>query len=221
MFGSEYGSPKPSLPVVPTPPVTYIFRVDRVGPHALRRRRSTSSRPVSTPTSASETISDDAVHGVADRFALLEHRLVRLVVPAAVDRVLEAADVEIVLRQIEMLLVVRGAIELHAVDRVALAARERRVVRLKVCRRARRPPRIAWSSRSRCPVELVAGRGDLEVRCCRVSRPAAAAAGRAHPPAPAAAGRGCVFSDRIAASSTFPLRPVASAPPASAPRTGS
>ena len=26
MFGSEYGSPKPSLPVVPTPPVTYIFR---------------------------------------------------------------------------------------------------------------------------------------------------------------------------------------------------
>ena len=37
MFGSAYGSPKPSLPVEPTPPVTYIFRVDRVGPHALRR----------------------------------------------------------------------------------------------------------------------------------------------------------------------------------------
>ena len=82
---------------------------------------------MSTPTSASETISVDAIHGVSDRFALLQHRLVRLVVPAAVHRALEPADVEIVLGQVEMLLVVRGAVELQAVDRVALSARERRL----------------------------------------------------------------------------------------------
>jgi hypothetical protein len=47
-------------------------------------------------------------------------------VPAAIDGILEAADVEIMLRQIEMLLVVGDQVELDAVDRVALAARERR-----------------------------------------------------------------------------------------------
>src|SRR5262245_45672439 len=64
---------------------------------------------------------------MTDRLRLLENRLVGLIVPAAADRILEAPDVEIVLREIEVLLVVRDSIQLHAVDRVALAARERRI----------------------------------------------------------------------------------------------
>ena len=68
MFGSEYGSPNPSLPVDPTPPVTYILRVDDVDPH-----RSAASAycwsPVNTPTSSIDSHERDAVHGVTDGFA--------------------------------------------------------------------------------------------------------------------------------------------------------
>ena len=74
---------------------------------------------------------------MADGFALLEHRLVRLIVAAAVDRALEPADVEVMLREIEVLLVVRRAVELQAIRRVALAAREGRTTRLLT---RRRPP---------------------------------------------------------------------------------
>ena len=56
----------------------------------------------------------------------------RLVVTAAVDRRLEAADIEIVLGEIEMFPVARDAIQLQTVDRVALAARERRILRAEV-----------------------------------------------------------------------------------------
>ena len=56
MFGSEYGSPKPSLPVVPTPPVMYIFR-STASVHMRSAAAKYSLRPVSTPTSAIDTIS--------------------------------------------------------------------------------------------------------------------------------------------------------------------
>ena len=69
-----------------------------------------------------------AVHGVTDGFALLQHRFVRLIVPAPVHGVVQPADIEVVLRQIEVLLVVCSAIQLHAVDRVALASGKWRVV---------------------------------------------------------------------------------------------
>src|SRR5258708_2355748 len=57
MFGSEYGSPKPSLPVDPMPPVTYIFR-STASVHIRIAAFRYPSAPVSTPTSASDTISD-------------------------------------------------------------------------------------------------------------------------------------------------------------------
>src|SRR5262249_47463347 len=69
----------------------------------------------------------EAVDRVTDRFALLEHRYVGLIVPAAVDRVGASANVEIVLGEIQVLSVVSGAIQLDAVDRVAFAAGERRI----------------------------------------------------------------------------------------------
>ena len=128
MFGSTYGSPNPSLPVA----------ADAAGDvHLLRRpHRSTSAarrrgrpQPGEHADVRQRHHERDAVHGVAHGFALLEHGLVRLVVAAAIHRVLEAADIEVVLGQVEMLLVVRRPVELHAVDGVALAAGERRVVR--------------------------------------------------------------------------------------------
>src|SRR5260370_4776338 len=56
MFGSEYGSPKPPLPVDPMPPVTYIFR-STAPVHIRIAAFRYPSAPVSTPTSASDTIS--------------------------------------------------------------------------------------------------------------------------------------------------------------------
>ncbi len=86
--------------------------LDGIGPHPLRRVE------VVADTGQDADIGErhhqrDAVHRMADRLALFQHRLVGLVVPAAIDGVLEAADVEIVLRQIEMLLVSRRPIELR------------------------------------------------------------------------------------------------------------
>ena len=55
MFGSEYGSPNPSLPVVPTPPVMYIFRSTASthmrcgGVEVLVRGRSARRRRRATP----------------------------------------------------------------------------------------------------------------------------------------------------------------------------
>ena len=69
---------------------------------------------------------------MANGFGLLEHRLVRLVVAAAVHRVWQPADVQVVLGQIEMLPVPSDAIQLDAVERVALSAGERRVLRLEL-----------------------------------------------------------------------------------------
>jgi len=53
-------------------------------------------------------------------------------VPAPVHGALQAANVEIVLREVEMFLVVRGAIELEAVDRVTLSTGERWLSDFKV-----------------------------------------------------------------------------------------
>src|SRR5262245_59935168 len=55
-LGSEYGSPNPSLPVVPTPPVTYIF-FSTASAHMRCDVARYGDRPMRTPTSASETIS--------------------------------------------------------------------------------------------------------------------------------------------------------------------
>ena len=74
----------------------------------------------------------DAVHGVTNRFALLEYGLVRLIVPASVHRAVQASYVEVVLRQIEMLLVMSHAVQLDAVDRVPLASGKRRIVCRKI-----------------------------------------------------------------------------------------
>jgi hypothetical protein len=77
------------------------------------------------------------VDGVTHGLALLEHRLVRLIVPAAIDGGRQAADVEVVLREVEVFLLVRRAIELDAVDRVPFSSRERRIVRGEVIVEAR------------------------------------------------------------------------------------
>ncbi len=162
-----------------------------------------------------------AVHGVADRFALFEHRLVGLIVAAPIHGVVEAADVEVVLRQREMLRLVRGAIELHAVDRVALAAGERRIVsrrsRRTARRRSRSPDRAARACRS-----SGSGWPRLRSRCCRRAvRRAASAAATAASTCACSAGSGCVFSDSIAASSTLPVEPARRVRRASGLRTGS
>ena len=41
--------------------------------------------------------------------------------PAPVDGILEAPDIQVVLREVEVFLLVRHSVQLHAVDRVALA----------------------------------------------------------------------------------------------------
>jgi hypothetical protein len=66
------------------------------------------------------------------RLALFQHRLVGLVVPTTVDGVFQAADVQVMLRQVEMFLVSRRPIELHAVNGVAFAPRKRRLVNSEV-----------------------------------------------------------------------------------------
>ena len=48
--------------------------------------------------------------------------------PASIDGVLKAANVEIVLRQVQMFLVVCRAVQLHTVDRIAFATGKRRVI---------------------------------------------------------------------------------------------
>jgi hypothetical protein len=56
MFGNEYGAPKPSLPVAPTPPVTYIFALT-ASSHMRCAASKYAFSPVRTPTSVSDTIS--------------------------------------------------------------------------------------------------------------------------------------------------------------------
>src|SRR5215471_7095307 len=57
MVGSTYGSPNPSFPVDPMPPVTYIFRV-AASVHIRRAAAAYGSSPVRTPTSSRDTMSD-------------------------------------------------------------------------------------------------------------------------------------------------------------------
>src|SRR5262249_16853367 len=66
------------------------------------------------------------------RLALSQHRRGGLVVPGTVDGVFQAANVQVVLRQVEMFLVSRRPIELHAVDGVSFAPGKRRVVNSEV-----------------------------------------------------------------------------------------
>ena len=69
---------------------------------------------------------------MAHRLALFQHRLVRLIVPAAPDRVFQPANIQVVFCKIEVFAIVRDAIELDAIDGIALAARERRIVQAEV-----------------------------------------------------------------------------------------
>src|SRR5262245_61555671 len=66
------------------------------------------------------------------RLALFQYGLVGLVVPATVDGVFQAANVQVVLRHVEMFLISRRPIELHAVDGIAFASRKRRIVNFEV-----------------------------------------------------------------------------------------
>ena len=59
----------------PTPPVTYIFAEDRVGPHAAAGGEVVFDSREHTNISKRHH-QRDAVHGVANRLALFQHRLV-------------------------------------------------------------------------------------------------------------------------------------------------
>jgi hypothetical protein len=95
--------------------------LDDVEPHASRRIE------VGVDSGEDTDIGErhhqgSAVDRVPDRLALLEDGRIGLIVPASIDRVGPAANVEIVPGQVEVLSVARGAIELDAVDGVPLAA---------------------------------------------------------------------------------------------------
>ncbi len=51
-----------------------------------------------------------------------------LIVPASIHRARQPPNIEVVFREIQVLLVVRHSVQLYAVDRVSLSAREGRIV---------------------------------------------------------------------------------------------
>ena len=79
---------------------------------------------MSTPTSARETISVTQFTACPTASLCCSTGMYDWLCRLAVHRALEPADFEVMLRQVEMLLVARRAVEPEAVDRVALAARE-------------------------------------------------------------------------------------------------
>ena len=131
MFGKSVRFAESLVPCRPHAACHVHLPLDRIRPHPLRGSDVVAQACQHADVQHRQH-QRDAVHRMADRFTLLQHRLVGLVVPAPADRILEPADIEIVFCQIEVLLLVRCAIQLHAVERIPLAAVERRVVYLEV-----------------------------------------------------------------------------------------